>query len=122
MKLEESKFKRKSPLLFATYWGFVELNTTGNDWETMFLKIILILCLTLVIAGEVLFCVLAQASLGQPSQMLHKMCRAFLASCAAEPFAADWVLCKQRLLPAALFTQTNFISSSSPVNEEELQE
>jgi len=37
MKLKESKFKMtlKSPLLFATYRAFVELNTAGTDWETI---------------------------------------------------------------------------------------
>lgn len=37
MKPKESKFKitLKGPFLFAMYWGFVELNTAGSDWETM---------------------------------------------------------------------------------------
>lgn len=70
----------------------------------MFLKIILILCLILIIAEEVLFHVLARASLGQPSRALHKMRWVFLAFLsAAEPFTAGWVLCKRGLLPAVLF-------------------
>lgn len=37
MKLKECEFKisLKSPVLFAMYWGFVELNTAGSDWETI---------------------------------------------------------------------------------------
>jgi len=81
----------------------------------MFLKIILILAR---IAEEILFHVLAQALLGQPSQALHKRWRAFLAFlCTAEPFAADWVLCRQRLLPAVAFTRINFVCFDSLANE-----
>lgn len=38
MKSKESKFKIiiMSSLLSAAYWGFVKLNATRSDWETVY--------------------------------------------------------------------------------------
>lgn len=69
-------------------------NVLGLYTWVLFLKIILI------IAEEVLVCILVKALLGQPLWALHKMCNVGVAAlCAAEPFAADGH-CKLRLLPA----------------------